>query len=197
MQALCKTRGMAALASVCWSFHVSSGAMLQKQHLNTDSPCDLQVHCKLAAVGQSDCRQTPLWPRWLRSESLSSPFHHSVSCFVSVPLPAELPCGALVPLRVRNHWRRSQFFSQSGKCGAENSSSPPGLQPFWAPAIAVFGHGTGVKADDHGDLFYFLLSQKLSIPAAQLTKSCWVAHCCDALVSGTQKKSLAYKYLFS
>uniref|UniRef100_A0A8C3U032 LIM and calponin homology domains 1 n=1 Tax=Catharus ustulatus TaxID=91951 RepID=A0A8C3U032_CATUS len=72
------------------------------------------------------------WPRWLRSESLSSPFHHTVSCFVSVPLPAELPRGAMVPLRVRNNWRRSQFFSQSGKRGAENSSSPSARFNFWA-----------------------------------------------------------------
>lgn len=86
---------------------------------------DLQVCCKLVAMGQSDCSQNPSHGRIVSGLRVIIAFWpRCVSCFVSVPLPAEPARGAAVPLRVRNNWRRSQFFSQSGKCGAKTSFSP-------------------------------------------------------------------------
>lgn len=79
----------------------------------------------LLSLLQSDCNKNPTVGWVGRGLSLAIAFWpHCVSCFVSVPSLAELPHGAAVPLRVRNDWRRSRFFSQPGKCSTKSSFIP-------------------------------------------------------------------------
>lgn len=88
-----RLKRVAALAPACLSSRVSSGAMLQKLYLNTYSHVIFRSIVNWLPWTKASVDKSLSWPRWLRSESLSSPFHHAVSVLSPCPRLQSRPAG--------------------------------------------------------------------------------------------------------